>query len=72
MTEPNWTICLDCNGTGKEQIPCGPEDLTCEFCGGSGRIDANSMPRSRSGSESTPTELSVTHGEPLDSHEAVV
>lgn len=28
--------CPDCNGSGIEQIPCGPGDADCEFCGGSG------------------------------------
>ena len=31
--------CLDCNGTGKEQIPCDPDDLVCEFCHGYGRVE---------------------------------
>lgn len=30
------TLCIDCNGTGKEQMPCGPDDTVCEFCNGQG------------------------------------
>jgi hypothetical protein len=28
--------CLDCNGTGVEQIPCDLGDDACEFCEGTG------------------------------------
>ena len=33
--------CLDCNGTGQEQIPCGADDTRCEFCEGVGRYAAD-------------------------------
>lgn len=29
-------ICSDCNGTGREQIPCDVDDIHCEFCAGVG------------------------------------
>ena len=40
-TEPDngvEIICIDCDGTGREQIPCDDEE-DCEFCGGLGTAD---------------------------------
>lgn len=31
--------CPDCNGTGREQMPCDQEDEYCEFCGGTGEFN---------------------------------
>lgn len=30
--------CPDCNGTGREQMPCDPDEVNCEFCGGTGAM----------------------------------
>ena len=39
MTDPPKQVrCLDCNGTGVEQIPCDPDDRDCEFCCGRGWV----------------------------------
>jgi hypothetical protein len=30
--------CEDCDGDGRERVPCGAGDDACEFCGGTERV----------------------------------
>jgi DnaJ-class molecular chaperone len=36
--------CEDCDGDGRERMPCGVGDDACEFCGGTGRVARDGAP----------------------------
>jgi DnaJ-class molecular chaperone len=58
MIEPDWIMCQECDGTGV--IDGDGWDYGCENCEGEGRVDANSLPRSRCQPADRPRECADT------------